>query len=315
MAYVIGLDVGGTKIEGVLARAAYHGSIPKVVRKVRLQTHPSSREKTIGNIVDAVAWLYSYGKENVNGFRLGGIGIGTSGFLRNGRMEMVPNIPALKGVQLRNVLQEQLREKGINSSLHVENDSICFVLAESMWGAARGFKSAIGVIVGTGIGGGLVLDGRVYRGRNGGAGHIGHVTIDPAGPRCGCGQFGHFESWCSGKHIVMRYIAAGGKMRGTGPAAIFAAAEAGRDAVAGRVMVETYEKFGIAIAGLINTFNPEVIVLGGGVSNLPPAFYKRIAAAAGKYAYPALFRGVKIIRNRLGDDAGVLGAASLALNG
>ncbi len=311
MAHVIGLDIGGTKIEGILVKATAAGVIPKILKKVRMPTNAAAgKNAVIQNIAGVIATLNRFGRENVRGFKLSGIGIGTAGFLKDGRLEMVPNIPAIKGIRLGDVLQQQLRLNGIKSPLFIENDSICFALAEFMFGAARGCSNVIGVIVGTGIGGGLILGGRLYRGRDGGAGHIGHTTIDPSGPKCGCGQRGHFESWCSGKYITERYIAAGGKIASPDPKKIFHSSEA----AAKKVMAETYDKFGIAFANLINTFNPEIIVLGGGVSNLPGEFYRKINAAAKKYAYAAFSSGLKIVKNKLGDSAGVYGAAALALH-
>lgn len=312
--YVIGLDVGGTKIEGILVKATAAASksqlsLPKIIKKIRTPTNAArGRSTVINNIVAVIAALYDYGKKNLPVFELKGIGIGTAGFLKNGRLQMTPNIPALRGVKLRDVLLQQLRQRGIKSQLYIENDSICFALAEFMFGAAKGYRNVIGVIVGTGIGGGLVLDGRVYKGRDGGAGHIGHTTIDPSGPKCGCGQPGHFESWCSGKYITKRYIAAGGKIKNPDPAKIFGS----REPVAKEIMKETYEKFGLALANIINTFNPEIIVLGGGVSNLPKKFYLKIRAAAKKHAYAAFSDSISIVKNKLGDSAGVFGAASLA---
>ncbi|MBI2581025.1 ROK family protein [Candidatus Woesearchaeota archaeon] len=309
--YVIGLDIGGTKIEGVLAKATAISSLPKVLKKVRTPTDAAAgRSKVLNNIAAAITALCDYGRQNIKGFRLNGIGIGTAGFLKNDRLEMVPNIPAIKGVRLKQVLRRQLRRKGIKAPLFIENDSICFALAESMFGAAKSRRNVVGVIVGTGIGGGLVLDGKIYRGRDGGAGHIGHMNIDPSGPRCGCGQLGHFESWCSGKYITQRYIAAGGKIPNPDPRKIFHS----KEAVARKIMLETYEKFGIAFANIINIFNPEVIVIGGGVSNLPAEFYRKINVAAKKYAYRAFSSGLKIVKNKLGDSAGVFGAAALPYN-
>lgn len=312
MAFVIGLDIGGTKIEGVLVKAAgavTSSSLPTILKKVRVPTNAAAgRAAVIRNMVAVVVALFEYGRKNVRGFKLAGIGVGTAGFLKNGKLEMVPNIPAIKGVRLKEVLSRQLRLRKIKAPLHVENDSVCFALAEFMFGAARGCENVIGVIVGTGIGGGLILGGRIYSGRDAGAGQIGHTTIDPSGQKCGCGQRGHFESWCSGKYITQRYVAAGGKIASPDPKKIFNS----KDAVAKRIMNETYDKFGMAFANLINTFNPDIIVMGGGVSNLPAGFYRGIAAAVRKYACPAMADGVKIARNRLGDDAGVYGAAALA---
>ena len=307
MAYIIGLDVGGTKIEGILVKATAAGVLPKIVKKIREPTDAvAGKNAVIGNIVRVIAALHNYGKEEIPGFRLSGVGIGTAGFLKNGRMQMTPNIPALVNVRLKDVLLQRLRKLGIKR-IFIENDSICFALAEFMFGAARGYKDVIGIIVGTGIGSGLILDRKVYRGRDGGAGHIGHTTVDPSGPRCGCGQRGHFESWCSGKFITKRYVAAGGKIRNPDPHKIFYS----KDPVARKIMSETYEKFGLALANIINTFNPEIIVLGGGVSNLPAEFYRKINASAKKYAYQAFSDGIKIVKNRLGDSAGVFGAVAL----
>ncbi len=310
MAYVIGLDIGGTKVEGVLVSAAGSAVIPKILKKLRMPTNAAAgKHAVISNIASVVVSLYNYGRENVRSFRLNGIGIGTAGFLKNGRLEMVPNIPAIKGIKLKEVLSQQLQLRKIKAPLFIENDSICFALAEFMFGAARNRKNVIGVIVGTCIGGGLILDGRLYHGRDGGAGHIGHTTIDPSGPKCGCGQPGHFESWCSGKYITQRYVAAGGKIMNPDPKKIFHS----KEAVAKRIMSETYDKFGIAFANIINTFNPDMIVLGGGVSNLPDDFYRKINAAAKKHAYAAFSDGLRVVKNKLGDDAGVYGAAALAL--
>ncbi len=310
--YVIGLDIGGTKIEGILVKSTVADSskLPKTIREIRMPTNAAAGKKIVlSNITAAIVSLYNYGRGNIPGFKLHGVGIGTAGFLKEGRLEMVPNIPCLKGVRLRDILLRQLLQLKINAPLYIENDSICFALAEFMFGAAKGYKNVIGVIVGTGIGGGLILNGKIYKGRDGGAGHIGHTTIDPNGPVCGCGQKGHFESWCSGKYITRRYVAAGGKIKNPDPRKMFHS----KEAVAGKVMSETYDKFGIAFANLINTFNPEIIVLGGGVSNLPQQFYRKILAAARKYAYPAFSANVKIVKNKLGDSAGVFGAAALAL--
>ncbi|MEK6854524.1 MAG: ROK family protein, partial [Nanoarchaeota archaeon] len=295
----------------VTVSAAAKFPLPSVVKKIRLPTDAAAgREKVLDNIVAAITSLYNYGRKNIPGFKLRGIGVGTAGFLKNGRLEMVPNIPAIRGARLKDYLQQQLRRNGIKAPLFVENDSICFALAEFMFGAARGCKNVIGVIVGTGIGGGLILDGKIYRGRDGGAGHIGHTMIDHSGPRCGCGQKGHFESWCSGKYITQRYVAAGGKIKNPDPRKIIHS----KEAVARKIMLETYEKFGIAFANLINTFNPDIIVIGGGVSNLPNEFYRKTNAAAKKYAYSAFSDGLRIVKNRLGDAAGVYGAAALALH-
>jgi predicted NBD/HSP70 family sugar kinase len=305
MPYIIGLDIGGTKIEGILVNSA---SVTKVIKSVRLPTSASKgKSAVLKNIVSVIEQLFSYGKKSIKGFKLKGIGIGIAGFLKEGRMELAPNISCLEHTNFRQELQLLLAKKGIRANIFIENDSVCFTLAEWKFGAARGCKNLIGLIVGTGVGGGLICSGRLCIGRDGAAGHIGHMFISP-GQKCGCGMDGHFEAWCSGKHMTRRYVDAGGKISSPDPAKIFNSNEA----IARQIMAETYEKFGQALGSLINVFNPEVIVMGGGLSNLPKKFYTEIMATANSYAYPALISGVKLKKNSLGDSAGVFGAAELA---
>ncbi|MBI2142380.1 ROK family protein, partial [Candidatus Woesearchaeota archaeon] len=137
-----------------------------------------------------------------------------------------------------------------------------------------------------------------------GAGELGHMTIDPSGPRCGCGKKGDLESWCSGKHIVERYVAAGGKMPSPDPKKIHYS----KEAAAKKVMAETIDKLGIGLANMTAAFDHDAIILGGGVSNLP--FYRQIRAAARKYKYRGQKSKTKILKGKL-KSAGAIGAALL----
>ena len=265
MRYAIGIDLGGTKIEGILMDEQGH-----VLKRYRIPTQAHKPLRTvINNIVKVVGEL----KEKP----IDGVGIGSPGFaLPNGRLTSISNIPCLMNKNLKKILEKKLKTK-----VFLENDSKCFAIAEHKYGAGKGTQNMIGIILGTGVGGGLILDGKLYRGSIGSAGEIGYQTLNPDGPPYTILK-GDFEAWCAGPNIVKRYLERGGNPEFTSPIQIFAS----RDSVAKQVMQETYKYLGIGIGNLVNILNPELVVLGGGVSNLP--FYKEVNIAAKKYTYPAL---------------------------
>lgn len=290
MARYIGLDVGGTKIEGVLVNEKL-----KVLRRVRMPTEARvSRERIISNIVSAVKELET---GNVKG-----VGIGVPGFEDgSGRLRLTPNIAKFENFKLRCVLEKRLKRRIV-----IENDAHCFVLAEQKAGAARGLNNVIGLTLGTGVGGGAVVDGRLCRGKSGGAAHFGHMLLGEGGERCDCGRKGDLESWCGGRHIERRYESLTGKAKSAKE--IFSSG----DSAAARIVSDFYEKLAIAIANLISAFNPECVVLGGSVSMSVDV--GRLAKAVERFGQKPLVREAKIVRNKLGASAGVYGAALLEHN-
>lgn len=292
MQYFIALDIGGSKIEGMLVNEKL-----KVFRRIRRSTEAKkSRRRIVGNILRVINELDN-GKVKVIGFSMAGF-VDPSGKLR-----MIHNIPALMGIKLVATFRKLTGKKVV-----VENDGQCLALAEASLGAARGKKHVIGIILGTGVGGGLLLGGKLYRGSTGGAGHVGHITVDSSGLRCGCSQKGHFESWCSGPAIVKLYRKYGGRMKSATPEAVFKS----KEKAAARATADFVDKAGIAFASIINAFSPEVIVLGGGISNMDARMYQRIRASTKKRYYAPIAKKVKILKNKLGDSAGIYGAAILA---
>lgn len=289
MAYYIGIDVGGTKIEGVLVNEKL-----KVFRRVSMPTEAhKSRESIISNIVRAVKEL---DRKDVKC-----VGIGVPGFSDGrGRMRLTPNIAKFENFRLKSALQKRLKKKIV-----MENDAHCFVLAEQQAGAARNLKNVLGLTLGTGVGGGAVINGKLYRGKNGGAAHFGHMIIDERGGLCECGRRGDLEFWCGGRSMERRYRTLTGRAKGARE--IFSL----RDAAARTVIAAFYEKLGIAIANLISAFNPECVVIGGGVSNSVDT--SKLAKAVAAYGQAPLVREAKIVMNRLGASAGVYGAALLAV--
>ncbi len=288
MVKYIGLDVGGTKIEGVLV----NGKLRVFKRVSRPTESRGSRERIVSNILSVVKELDA---GDVND-----IGMGVPGFEdRTGKLRLTPNIANLENFKLRSVLEKRLKRKIV-----MENDAHCFVFAEQQAGAACGLRNVIGLTLGTGVGGGAIVDGRLYRGKSGGAAHFGHMVIGGDGWRCECGLKGDLESWCGGRSIERRYKLLAGREKSAG--SIFSS----KDAVATKIVADFYGKLGIAIANLVSAFNPECVVLGGSVSKSVDIGTLAKAIAANGQAL--LVKDARIVKNKLGASAGVYGAALLA---
>ena len=207
----------------------------------------------------------------------------------------------------------------------VENDVSAGTYGEHRYGAARGRRHVIGVFPGTGIGGGLVLDGRLYRGARGNAGEVGHMIVQLDGPMCGCGQYGCLEAVASRSAIARDLIAqaaigrvpsvaakAGTDVRALRSKMIARVLAAGERAGI-ELLERAAERLGIGLANCVNMLNPEMVVLGGGlVEKLGDWLIERAADSMRRHALPALAEGVEVVAAALGDEAVVRGAATLA---
>ena len=289
----IGVDLGGTKIEGVLMDAT---GAERVRRR-----HPTPRAQGYDAIVAAVADL---------ALRLEGeahavctIGVGTPGAVsrRTGLMKNC-NTTALNGRPLHRDL-----ERALGREIRLENDANCFALSEAHDGAARGKRVVFGVILGTGVGGGLVVDGQVHTGPNAIAGEWGHVVNDDQGPACYCGRRGCVETLLSGPAMAASYVEAGGES-GLDARAIAERAEAGEE-LASATLERWLEWFGRAMAVVVNVVDPDVIVVGGGLSGMP-VVYRDGPGAVAKHVFSDDLR-TPIVPNAHGDASGVRGAARL----
>jgi predicted NBD/HSP70 family sugar kinase len=289
--HVIGIDLGGTKIEGVLLN-----SKGKILKKKRVPTQANkSRSIVVNDLIEVVKYL---SLRDVYG-----VGIGTPGFSVNGKLSLIKNVPSLNGFNLK---KELIRRIGLRN-IEVENDANCFTLAEYKFGAGKGTKNMVGIIMGTGIGSGLIIDGKLHTGRSGGAGEIGHMVLHPHGRKCSCGGRGHFEAYASGPALVKHYKFLKGRIKNPNPKSIFLS----KEKIAKRVVDEYINMVGIGFANIISIFNPDRIVLGGGVSNL--GFYRRIIKSVKSYSNPDISHHIDIVRYKLGDSSGVIGAASLVM--
>ncbi len=290
----IGIDLGGTKIEGVVLDERL-----ETIHRVRLSTE---RDHGYAHIVERVAAAVDALRPFAPGART--IGVGTPGSLsaRTGTLKN-SNTTCLNGRPLLADLEARL-----DLAVRLENDANCFALAEASHGAARGQRVVFGVILGTGVGGGLVIDGRVWSGPQHIAGEWGHHAIDPDGPACYCGQRGCVETLLAGPALEAAHRAAGGGS--VSPADIATRAAAGEPLAAG-VVERWLDRFGRALANVVSIIDPDAVVLGGGLSNIA-ALYSAGRDAVARYVFNDELR-TPILPNALGDSAGVIGAALLAL--
>ncbi|MEA2747375.1 MAG: fructokinase [Myxococcales bacterium] len=318
----IGVDLGGTKTEAVVVRLG--GPDPEVLARRRI---PTARDLGYEHIVEQTRALvadvaHEAGISSVTSTDLG-IGVGMPGSVTTrtaggGTSDVAlvknSNTTCLNGRPFRIDLAKALGRTDVAFA----NDANCFALAEAVWGAARGARVAFGVIMGTGVGGGVVIHDeatalapigrtRAWDGAQGIAGEWGHVSLEPVtGPPCYCGRRGCIETYLSGPSIERDYAARSGA---TKRLAEIAELSIEGDKVAVALLEERVEIFGRALSIVIDVLDPDVIVLGGGVSNLA-LFYDEGVRAVGRWVFNDELR-TRIVKNELGDSAGVLGAALL----
>ncbi|HEX9019902.1 MAG TPA: ROK family protein [Nitrospirota bacterium] len=308
---VIGVDLGGTNL-----RTALLSQEGEILDRQKEATRASGGWKTVvTRLVENIARQRELAAQR--GLDVAAVGVGAPGVIRmdKGIVVKSPNFPDWNNLPLREEL-----EKALNISVIIENDANAAALGEQWRGAGRGIGSMILLTLGTGVGGGIILDNRIWHGADGMAGEIGHMTIIPDGRKCGCGNTGCLEMYSSARGIVQSYREELG--RNAQPAAgllneitsekIYQAAHAG-DPTALRVMKEMGRALGIGIASLINIFNPEMIVVGGGVKDAWPLFISATHEEVLKRAFQVPAERTRIVPSMLGDDAGMMGAAAAAL--
>jgi fructokinase len=288
----LGIDLGGTKIEGVVLDERL---VP--CERVRVATE---RERGYAHIVERVVEVVMMLRAHAPDARV--VGIGTPGSLsaRDGTLKN-SNTTCLNGRPLRGDLEARL-----GMPVRLENDANCFALAEARGGAGRGYDMVFGIILGTGVGGGIVHRGLLWPGPQHIAGEWGHHRLEPDGPECYCGQRGCVETMLAGPALEKVYVDTTGH---TAPAAEIARRAAAGEAEASALMTTYLQRFGRALANVITILDPDVVVLGGGLSNLE-GLYTAGRDAVARYVFNDELR-TPIVQNRLGDSAGVIGAALL----
>lgn len=313
--YKIGVDVGGTNVKVALVDKT--GSI------VYSDTVPTRAEMgyeyTISNIIKAIQDLMKESK--VSKESIEGIGFGFPGQIDcdNGIVRLAPNIPGWVNIPIAEIVS---KEFGI--PVKVDNDVRCAALAELNYGAGKGAKNMICITVGTGIGSGIIMNGKLVRGASNAAGELGHIKLQmEGGPICGCGDTGCLEAFASGPAIVAlaeEYIKGGKSTKyrelanpDITPYIVAEAAKQG-DVVAKKIFEIVGGYIGIGLASVVNLLNPEKVVIGGGVADAGDLLFNPIKKTLSERTMPIQGAAVEIVHAELGNTAGVIGASLLIEN-
>ena len=290
----IGIDLGGTKIEGILLNT--HGE------EISRKRIPTLREEGYDSILERMVSLIEPMRTTSN--LDVSIGVCTPGAISPATGVMKnSNTQCLIGKPLKDDLEDRLDQK-----VSLENDANCFALAEAVLGAGKGNNVVFGVIMGTGVGGGIILNGKIHRGRHFIAGEWGHHVIVENGRKCYCSNRGCVETYISGTALEKRWMELTGEKKRMKNIIPLFNNDKYRDILL-KWKIEFLNHFGQALANIVNILDPDIIVLGGGLSNIDFLY------EVGKQAvYDHVFSDVidtSIIKNKLGDSAGVFGAALL----
>lgn len=309
----IGIDVGGTNVKFALispkGEILYSNSTPT--------RSEMGYEYTVNNIKQAISTLMS--ETNSSSKNIDGIGFGFPGQIdyKNGVVINLPNISGWNNVHIAEIIK---KEFGIET--RIDNDVRCAALGELNYGAGKGCENLICITVGTGIGSGIILNGKIVRGATNTAGEIGHIKLFPNGEKlCGCGDYGCLEAYVSGPSIVemaedyikggkstkFREMAENGEIT---PYIVAKSAEAG-DMVAKKIFDFMGEYLGTGLASIVNLLNPEKIIIGGGVAAAGDLLMTPLKETLLKRSMPIPAQVVEIVPAQLGNNAGVIGSSLL----
>ena len=314
---ILAVDVGGTGLAGGLVEPTGAIRSARTVATERL----GRGEGVLKNLLEFVACLVD--EARTSGHPVQGLGVGVPGAVEESTGRISPdiqNIPALANVPLRSVLQEATGLRVV-----VDNDVNALCLAEWTFGQAQRLRHVAMIAVGTGVGGGLILNGALVRGASGYAGEIGHITVEMDGRPCFCGSRGCVKAYASGPDLAAQVrerleeapssiwseLTAGDLGR-IDPPLVFRAADRG-DAVAEAVVAKAAQALGAGVAALVNLCNPEMIILGGGVMEAGEILMEPVRRWARFYAFEHAVARTRIVRSGLSKQSGILGAAALFL--
>ncbi|HEY3112616.1 MAG TPA: ROK family protein [Gemmatimonadaceae bacterium] len=314
--YIVGVDLGGTNI--VAGAMPVDGS-----REIAMHTTPTLANTGAEAVADRIAGMIeqviaqTISETGANRSDFIGVGIGAPGPLNRakGIVIVTPNL-GWKNFPLRDEISSRVK---LDASL--DNDANCATLGEFWCGAAVGGTNVIGITLGTGIGGGLILEGKLYHGSSDVAGEIGHTSIDANGRRCKCGNYGCLEAYASGPAIAERAREAlrgdegesimismvDGDQRKITAQTVYEASKRG-DAIATEVVRETARILGTGVANLLNIFNPDIVVLAGGVTQAGDALFQPLRAEVKRRAFKPAVQACRIVPGALPLSAGVVGA-------
>lgn len=315
--FIIGVDVGGTNIKiGLLDPSG------RIYRKKSLSTNDFPGKKSLINgLIGGIRQIL--GESKVKRGSVLGIGIGTPGLVDSSRgvIHYLVNIKGFREVPLKQIIEHELKIPAF-----LDNDVNIMCLGELHFGRGMGAKNIVCITLGTGVGGGIAIMGDLYRGASLSAGEVGHITINEDGPLCGCGNRGCMEAYAGNAYIVkdairrirknkrtLIYRQVAGDLSRITPKVISEAAKKG-DRLAVDVLRCAGEHIGTGLANIVNILNPEKIIIGGGVAESGKMLFDTIRSSVRKRAMEVPARAVKIVKARLGNDAGLIGAVALVKN-
>lgn len=313
--FAIGVNVGFTNIQGVATDLA-----GRLLERATIPTKPEEGPQSVLSRVAHVVREVSR-KAGIPSEKVGGVGVGIPGLvdIASGRSVYSPNLT------WRDVPVQEILEADLSLPIYVDNDVRAATLGESTYGSGQGARHLVALFVGSAIGAGLILDGRLYYGASHSAGEIGHIRVTEDGPQCSCGKYGCLEAVASGRAIARKAgrLIRMGAARGLldrffdSPDSVtakdVAEAAAAGDSAAAQIMEEAARYVGLAISFLVNTYNPDRVVIGGGVSRSGELLLGPARKMVQMHAMPVARDKVEIVPSRLGSDAGPLGAAALVL--
>ena len=289
--YLIGVDLGGTKISTAVAlqsgRILCERTVPTQAKQ-GLKKVIAAIESSINNVMEICSI-------SINDVKAIGVGAPGPVIYEKGIVLNPPNLKGWERVPLKNILMNKFKKP-----VFLENDANAAALAELKFGAGKRFNDFVYVTISTGIGGGIILDKKLFRGSSGFAGELGHMTIDIHGPKCSCGKLGHFEGMACGPALQRK--------TGMRPEEVNLLAKAGNKKAL-RQIEEHGKLIGIGFSNLVNIINPQAIIVGGGLSNLGEPLFRSIR----KSVLLNALSPVKIIPAKLKKNTGVLGAIALCL--
>ncbi|MGL5152620.1 MAG: ROK family protein [Clostridium sp.] len=308
--YVVGIDLGGTKISTALADLEGN-----VISNVTVPTNAVEGEEAVLNrIFGTVEEVIKKGQVSIEDVKA--IGIGSPGPLdsKKGMIICTPNLPFVN-FDLVTPLKERF-----NTNVYLDNDANVATIGEFMLGAGKGTQNCVFFTASTGVGGGAIVDGKIYRGSTSNALEIGHITVAPFGPRCNCGNIGCLEAISSGTAIGKRGREAVESKVETSlrkydnitSFEVFEEAKAG-DKVASQIIDEALTYLGIGVANAITIFDPDVVIIGGGVSKAGDIVFEKVREVVNTRCFKSMAEYCKVVPAGLGTDAGVIGAVALAI--
>lgn len=295
----LALDIGGTKIAV--------GLVDPAGELVQTFVSPTPKDHDAEHVWDVLDRMIADAVKTANG-SIRAVGIGSAGPIDASAGTVSPvNIPSWQGFPLRDRVAAAIT----NVPIQLAGDAICMALGEHWRGAGRGAHFMLGMVVSTGVGGGLVLDGKPYHGRTGNAGHVGHVVVELDGQPCPCGSHGCVETVASGPWMTRWALANGWEgPAGADAVALAEAAEAGDPAA-----MQAFHRGATALAAMIASVGAvcdlDLVVLGGGVARSGTLLFDPLRAALANYTGLSFIRGMRVVPAALGGDAGLIGAAAL----